>query len=288
MPLGAPPPATEAACLCGAPAVRSASVLVATEQGDLLVFGGEADVHQHRAGRGLGDVWTLRPPSGGWEPHSCPQVRWAGPWKCHATAGEAVPTARSNHAAASCGEHLFVFGGWSSDGRRPLAHPELLHLGTRCWTECATTNAPPPPRGNPSLVYSAPRHLAVVYGGWDLRERLDDVWCLDMESWTWHRAALRGGHGRVDADDDEAPCARTDHAAVLWQEGPQREHMLVFGGSTGEGASDELWSLDCSGGEPAEWRWADKRRGAAAARGRPRGPRTRPASPAPARARGCS
>ena len=71
----------------------------------------------------------------------------------------------------------------------PLSSPELLHLETRCWTHCSTRNAPPPPRGNPSLVYSARRHLAVLYGGWDGTRRLDDVWCLDMESWRWHRAA---------------------------------------------------------------------------------------------------
>ena len=83
----------------------------------------------------------------------------------------------------ACGDYLLVFGGWSADGSAPLAHPELLHLETRCWTHCSTVNEPPPARGNPTLVYSRRRHLALLFGGWNRRERLGDAWCLDMESW---------------------------------------------------------------------------------------------------------
>ena len=45
---------------------------------------------------------------GGWVADSCPAARWEGPWECGATANEAVPTPRSNHAAAACGEHMLV------------------------------------------------------------------------------------------------------------------------------------------------------------------------------------
>jgi hypothetical protein len=147
---------------------------------------------------------------------------------------------------------LLVFGGWSVDGNAPLAHPELLHLETRCWTRCSTPNEAPPPRGNPTAVYSLRRHLAIVYGGWNRLERLDDVWCLDMECWRWHRAA------REDPGEERKrrPSPRTDHAAVLWRESAEREVLMVFGGSTAAGASDELWSLDCSHGDPSFWRWS--------------------------------
>lgn len=242
----------------GVPRIRNASALVASESEGLLIFGGEgADSTR------LGDVWGLVPPIGGWKADSCPAVQWDGPWECGATANEAVPTARSNHAAVACGEHLLVFGGWSADGNEALSHPELLHLDTRCWTHCSTHNEPPPPRGNPTLVYSPRRHLAVAYAGWDGHERFDDVWCLDMESWRWYRAACRS-HG-----DAERPSPRTDHVAVLWQQSHESERMLVFGGSTHDGASDELWSLDCSGGEPEVWHWEDESElhGAGASRG---------------------
>ena len=240
------------------PPLRSASVLVRTDEGTLLIFGGEGSDGRTR----MSDVWQLDAPLGGWAASSCPQARWTGPWDCGATANEAVPTARSNHASVSCGDHLLVFGGWSADGRRPLADPELLHLQTRCWTHCSTHEPPPPPRGNPSLVYSPRRHLAIAYGGWNKIERLGDVWCLDMECWRWYRAALgtpQQGAALQDACQPSAqqvaPRPRTDHTAVLWQESTERELMMVFGGSTEEGASDELWALDCSAGDPALWQW---------------------------------
>jgi len=230
------------------PAVRSAATLVCTDEGSLILFGGEASMESTiRDHRGMGDVWSMGPPAGGWVTCSAPEPAWQGPWACGAAANEDVPTHRSNHAAVACGDHMLVFGGWSSDGSTPLAHPELLHLQTHCWTHCSTRNAPPPPRGNPSLVYSRHRHGAILYAGWNRQQRFDDVWCLDMESWRWHAAAQSGLM---------QPRARTDHAAVLWEMHADQERMLVFGGSTELGASDELWALDCSG-EPALWTWTD-------------------------------
>mmetsp|Transcript_46031 Transcript_46031/g.99967 ORF Transcript_46031/g.99967 Transcript_46031/m.99967 type:complete len:514 (+) Transcript_46031:111-1652(+) len=231
------------------PAVRSASVLVPISGGELLVFGGEASLTSERSTRTLSDVWTLSPPAsdGRWQASSCPTGHSWRPWKCSAVANENVPTARSNHVALACGDHLLVFGGWAADGNTPLSHPELLHLETACWTHCSTVEPPPPPRGNPTAVYTPSRHLAVIYGGWDKVQRLDDVWCLDMESWRWHRGAS--------ARDSEQPSARTDHTAVLWRVDAQEERMLVFAGSTLKGASDELWSLDISRGSPEQWSW---------------------------------
>lgn len=183
-------------------------------------------------------------------------------WACTGTANEAVPTARSNHAAVACGDYMLAFGGWSADGSTPLSQPELLHLQTRCWTHCSTRNPPPPPRGNPTMVYSRRRHLAVVYGGWNGEERMADCWCLDLESWVWHRAAAPATTTR-DGDEDQdgtltEPSARTDHVSGLWSVSNEQEQMLIFGGSTKDGASRELWALDCSDGDPATWTWADE------------------------------
>ena len=257
---------TAKACGDNAPDIRSAATLCTTDDGVLILFGGEASFDVPRAERGKGDVWALLPPPGGWSPCSAPEPQWEL-WECGATANEDVPTSRSNHAAVACGEHLFVFGGWSADGSTPLSCPELLHLQTRCWTHCSTRNEPPSARGNPSLVYSAHRHLCIVYGGWNGTRRFDDVWCLDMESWRWHLAAIdskeeSGNEAAINSTggsgNEKWPCARTDHTAVLWCASELSERMLVFGGSTQGGASDELWSLDCSGGEPAMWQWVDE------------------------------
>ena len=166
-------PRSGAAVAATHPPIRSAATLVASNtKHHFLLFGGEGDGSLSRTMRGFGDVWDLGPPrgTGVWAASSsCPDAVWEGPWECGATANEEVPTPRSNHAVVACGDHLLVFGGWSADGSTPLAEPELLHLETRCWTHCSTTNAPPPPRGNPTLVYSRKRHLAVMYGGWNRR-----------------------------------------------------------------------------------------------------------------------
>ena len=231
------------------PVLRNAGVLVNMDDGTLLIYGGET--RDQGASKALGDTWQLSPPEPtGWVPCSCPEPRWTM-WECTAKDSEQVPTARSNHAAVVCGEYLLVFGGWTSDGRStgtPLSHPELLHLDTRCWKNCSTANAPPPPRGNPTLVYSRKRHLVILHGCvfYD-RTRAGDTWCLDMESWIWHEAA-----------NVDQPLARTEHTAVLWQVSSTDERMLVFGGSTEGGASAELWSLDCSSGAPTKWNWNDE------------------------------
>lgn len=236
------------------PPVRCAASIVRSDDGALILFGGDCSPNVQRAARGMGDVWGLSAPKGGkWMPSSSPEPRWEGPWKCGATANEGVPTPRSNHAAIAAGDHMLIFGGWSADGNTPLSEPELLHLRSACWTHCSTRNSPPPPRGNPTIVYSPRRHLVIVYGGWDRVTRFNDVWCLDMESWIWHHSAA--------AVESVSVRPRTDHAAVLWQASSASEHMIIFGGSTSDGASDELLVLDCSSGSPDAWRWSNETAG---------------------------
>ena len=208
-----------------APAPRCAAALVATGDG-LLLFGGE-----DAAGTRLDDVWTLSAPRA---------ADGAAAWRkaaCGKTYGEAVPTARSNHAVAACGAYVLVFGGWG-DGPEgeavPLAAAELLHVETKCWTHCSTTNGGPSPRGNPSLTYAPRANAAVLYGGWQGSERLGDAWRLCLDTWTWRRLE----------HDGPAPAPRTDHAAALWPSDAE-DLVVVFGGSAaGRGATDELWSLD--------------------------------------------
>ena len=62
-----PPPAVAAV-----PAPRSAASLVQTDDGQLILFGGEAGMEVARAERGLGDVWRLGAPHGGWAACSNP------------------------------------------------------------------------------------------------------------------------------------------------------------------------------------------------------------------------
>eukprot|EP00535_Pseudo-nitzschia_heimii_P012127 CAMPEP_0197195822 /NCGR_PEP_ID=MMETSP1423-20130617/31908_1 /TAXON_ID=476441 /ORGANISM="Pseudo-nitzschia heimii, Strain UNC1101" /LENGTH=439 /DNA_ID=CAMNT_0042649567 /DNA_START=190 /DNA_END=1506 /DNA_ORIENTATION=+ len=174
-------------------------------------------------------------------------------------ADEDVPSIRSNSAATVCGsDHLLVFGGWSQDNCVPLSACELLHLETLCWTHCSTRGSlEPPPRGNPTLVYSPCNNKAILFGGWDRVRRLDDLWSLDLENWEWTQIKRKLCFDK-DGNKESWPRPRTDHSAVLWQKNAKSESMVVYGGSVegcGTEASGELWFLCCSHKDTMRWRW---------------------------------
>jgi len=275
------------------PVNRSAHCLVSSGNttSSFLLFGGEDS-----QGNRLSDVWKLHAPSDGWPAAATtsltsptlspnfPQLGTTPTWefiRCGKVADEDVPTPRSNAACVVCGtDHLLIFGGWGADNVTPLDNCELLHLETFCWTHCSTTmtnggggsgEQSPPPRGNPTLVYSQRNDYAILFGGWDASRRFDDIWCLDMQLWNWQQVipSLDSSgecKNMLSSSLSNWPRPRTDHTAVLWEIDDGREIMLVYGGSVegggGEGlsslsscASSELWALDCSDSCQEQWYW---------------------------------
>ncbi len=227
------------------PCDRSAHNLVALNDGSLLLFGGDDET-----GRKF-DVWKLSAPSIGWnaeldsfdngvalKPGHSPIWEFL---QCPSVADEKVPTGRSNNAAVVCGDYLVVFGGWGNESQC-LGNCELLHLGTLCWTHCSTRGViQPSPRGNPTLVYSKKRNEAILFGGWNKVERLDELWILDMNTWEWKRQLPA-------SSADVWPVGRTDHTSNVLVNSCGNETMVVFGGSTlGQGATSELWFYDLEG-----------------------------------------
>ncbi|CAK4072264.1 unnamed protein product [Aphanomyces euteiches] len=171
------------------------------------------------------------------------------PWTgCTAVYGEDVPTRRSNHAAAVWNDILLVFGGWDSQGLRPLGDLELLDLRTQCWTHGSTIGEPPCPRGNPTVVVDPQHARAFIYGGWNGQTRYGDIFRLDLKTWMWTQVVDQGS---------TRPSPRTDHSAVWW---PLRQAMVVFGG-TGNAPLNDVWlfdtttesweELECSGMVPS-------------------------------------
>ncbi|RHY16560.1 hypothetical protein DYB36_009441 [Aphanomyces astaci] len=169
------------------------------------------------------------------------------PAPCTAVYGEAVPTRRSNHAAVVWGDILVAFGGWDACGLHPLADLELLDLTTRCWTHGSTVGRPPSPRGNPSMVLASNRVL-LVFGGWNGRDRFNDVVQLDLTSWSWSTLSAH------DELHPASPSPRTDHTAIWWPSHSKNEHdrsgddiMVVFGGSDKhQGPLNDVWAYDPS------------------------------------------
>lgn len=212
----------------------------------LLLIGGES-----RQAERLTDTWELHAPSNDWsaaseldDTHkSRPEIGTTATWEylvCGKVAGEDVPTPRSNHASAACGEHIVIFGGWGVDNVTPLSNCELLHISSLCWTHCSTRGSSEPnPRGNPTLVFQRESNSVFLFGGWNGEHALNDVWCLDMNVWQWYNLTDKRD------EEDIWPSPRTDHTAVLWETNQECDKMLVFGGNIeGFGPCSELWALD--------------------------------------------
>jgi cobyrinic acid a,c-diamide synthase len=217
----------------------------------LLLIGGENSQAQR-----LNDTWELHPPSKGWNSTSeCndkdlspPTIGTTSTWeylRCGKIAGEDVPTRRSNHAAAACGDHVLIFGGWGVDNVTPLTHCELLHIESLCWTHCSTRGPfEPSPRGNPTLVYSDEKNCAFLFGGWNGKHALNDLWCLDMNQWQWQELVQTSSIIDDKSAERSWPTPRTDHTSVLWKRDEKHDSMLVFGGNIeGHGPCSELWEL---------------------------------------------
>jgi len=233
------------------PSNRSAHCFVpvnrkGSKQTSLLLVGGESDIAKR-----LKDTWELHPPANGWSAiseldttkRSFPEIGTSATWEhliCGKVAGEDVPTPRSNHAAVACGAYILIFGGWGVDNVTPLSNCELLHTDTLCWTHCSTQGSSEPgPRGNPTLVFQQKTNSIFLFGGWNGKHALNDLWCLDMNEWEWQNLTQQ-----IEEKGDW-PSPRTDHTSVLWERKEQCDKMLVFGGNIeGFGSCSELWVLE--------------------------------------------
>jgi len=219
----------------GGPPPRAAHAVLKGPHGhELIICGGEDGTLSDGASSvRVSEIW------------SASVVEGSALWRrevCSAVSGEAVPTARSNHAAAIWGDMLIVFGGWCEDGSCPLARLEILHLKTLCWTHGSSMGSPPTPRGNPTMVVDRLGSRAIVFGGWNGEKRFSDLHVLDLRTWSWEPVDCVG----------PAPCARTDHIACVWE----GEGMLVHGGSSLDGALGDLWLLHWQG-PTSSWRWEE-------------------------------
>ncbi|KAK3240684.1 hypothetical protein CYMTET_49495 [Cymbomonas tetramitiformis] len=202
------------------------------ETSTFVVFGGETDAtSEHKIARRLSDTWILDTDLAAEGSH---------PWKKIASSTPSTqPTPRSNHTAFRLGKYMLVFGGWHVSGQYPLQELELFDLEARHWSAAASTGYTPSARGNPTSVVW--KSEAILFGGWDKEKRYNDIHVLDASlNWTTRSPS-----------SDERPAERTDHSAVLWA-GPQAggASMVVFGGSTNEGAQNDTWLLDIK-----TWTW---------------------------------
>ena len=232
----------------------------------LVLFGGhgtDADDDQEH-----NDVWVL--PSGGqWQPCS---------------AGGRTPRARSGHTVTAVPKvGLVVFGGLSHE-KGYLQDVALLAPnaeGALEWQPLCVTGELPAARDKHSAVVAPAGADAgariLCYGGFGVMPPRDeddedgegegegadegdgegegeergpsvemgwfgDVYELDVRTWRWRK--LLSGTKSSSSSSSSAPPARAAHACCLFGGTADPEHMLVFGGRTMAGRTNDTWLLD--------------------------------------------
>eukprot|EP00798_Chlamydomonas_sp_ICE-L_P031206 gene31206-6355_t len=92
-------------------------------------------------------------------------------------------------------------------------------------------------RYNHCAVYDEDNNRLVVFGGRTAeRKRLNDVYFLDLDSFTWYKPNTEG----------MAPTPREQAVATFWA-----GHMVLFGGNAIGGRTNDLYLLDLSA-----WQWS--------------------------------
>jgi len=124
---------------------------------------------------------------------------------------------------------VYLFGGCSS-GFGPCPQGDLwsLDLGTNQWTLLSPDGATPSARENPSLVVDSKTGNLILFGGKG-GGPLDDLWVFDVKAKMWNQIKVQG------------PGARKSHDAVY---DASNDRVYLFGGSSGEGAVNDLWMLE--------------------------------------------
>jgi N-acetylneuraminic acid mutarotase len=174
--------------------------------GQLLVFGGSSN------GSVFNDLRAYRPGSS---------------WATLAPSGD-LPPPRTAHTATwdPTASRLLVFGGY--DGS-PLNDLWAYQPGSNSWGLVLPTGMPPPARYEHTAVWDPITSQLLVFGGYDGTGLLNDLWAYRPGNNSWVLLPPNGG----------APPARWEHAAV-WD--PTTSQMLVFGGTTANGYSNDLWA----------------------------------------------
>lgn len=149
------------------------------------------------------------------------------------------PSARDAHTAIKdeLNHAMIIFGGSYFDVQTDFLYRYndvwKLDLNSHTWTQITTSGTPPPPVTGHTAIYDALEHRMLVFGGGIDGGVLNDVYELDLNSYTWSLLSTTG----------PKPSPRWDHCAVY---NSQDHTMAIFGGRDLHGAFNDLWVLDLS------------------------------------------
>ena len=144
----------------------------------------------------------------------------------------AEPSARYGHAAVGSGSNMFVWGG-RGDGGSVVSSSvvERFNVQSTSWQEPRQLRGQSLPDGLRGMAVASDGERAYYFGGYVDREnqRCNSLYVLDLSSMQCRQMATGG----------EFPTARSYSAMVHY-----RRQLVVYGGYTGSGASDELFVFD--------------------------------------------
>ncbi|XP_015941269.1 protein GLUTELIN PRECURSOR ACCUMULATION 3 isoform X1 [Arachis duranensis] len=136
------------------------------------------------------------------------------------------PSPRAFHVAVAIDCHMFIFGGRS--GGRRLGDFWVLDTDIWQWSELTSFGDLPSPRDFAAAAAVGNRKI-VMFGGWDGKKWLSDVYVLDTISLEWMELSVSG----------TLPHPRCGHSATMVE-----KRLLVYGGRGGGGPiMGDLWAL---------------------------------------------
>ncbi|XP_047336271.1 protein GLUTELIN PRECURSOR ACCUMULATION 3 [Impatiens glandulifera] len=140
--------------------------------------------------------------------------------------GEVGPCPRAFHVAVAIDCHMFIFGGRA--GSKRLGDFWVLDTDIWQWSELTSFGDLPSPRDFVAASAIGNRKI-VMYGGWDGKKWMSDVYVLDTISLEWTELSVSG----------LLPPPRCGHSATMLE-----KRLLVFGGRGGGGPiMSDLWAL---------------------------------------------
>ncbi|XP_009336997.2 protein GLUTELIN PRECURSOR ACCUMULATION 3 isoform X3 [Pyrus x bretschneideri] len=151
---------------------------------------------------------------------------WYQPECTGGSDGQVGPSPRAFHVAVVIDCHMFIFGGRS--GSKRLGDFWVLDTDIWQWTELTSFGDLPSARDFAAASAIGNRKI-VMYGGWDGKKWLSDVYVLDTISLEWMELSVTGS----------SPPPRCGHTITMVE-----KRLLVYGGRGGGGpVLGDLWAL---------------------------------------------
>ncbi|PNW72944.1 hypothetical protein CHLRE_14g612700v5 [Chlamydomonas reinhardtii] len=170
-------------------------------------------------------------------------------YRCKAEVGQVVKTdmgettvdnrcwIRTGHTLTQVGSMLLIFGGQLQKDGSTTNDLFWMTMDRMEWHNQPCKGEKPPPRYNHAACYDEENNRLVVFGGRTAeRKRLNDIYFLDLDSWTWFKPSTEG----------TAPTPREQAVATFWA-----GSMVLFGGHAIGGRTNDLFLLDLGA-----WQWS--------------------------------